>query len=207
MEIREITTYSENAPFTGYGVCIVFEMRYRQVRLLHPSTLGEMLLQEYEFVEACGNQLWPFNNSGISFSVERFKRSFKERVKFSIENKRSIPFVSVCQVISELDEISVQEAEDYVNSLAIEAEEEVKRGVYSLDKHDRRFILRKDADYSRIVGRPLAIIQALQNSPPATMSEIKDLVDGKLKTKCKLSRAVTYFVNKLTSQGILEIVV
>lgn len=206
MEIREVTTYSENSPFTGYGIWIIFEKKYHKAILLHPVLLTELQLNEYEFVESCGNCLWPFNNSGKGFSIDRFISNFKERIKFFIDNERSIPAELCAKVISEIDEISMEKARECINLLALKSGEELKTGVYSLDKKEREFSLRDDANYSKVRGRPLAIIEALRDYGPATMEQITELVDGKLRTKCKLSRAVTYFVNKLTSQGILEIV-
>jgi hypothetical protein len=207
VEIREVTQYSEKAPFTGYGVWVVFEMKYHKVNLLHPITFTEMYLSQYEFVKACGNSLWPFNSTGKAFSLDRFLSSFKERIRFFIDNNRTFPAELCAKVLSEMQEISMEEARSFINSLALESGEELRTSnYYSLDKKDREFILREDANCSSIRGRPLAIIEALRGHGPATMEQITELVDGRLKTKCKLSRAVTYFVNKMTSQGILEIV-
>jgi len=203
VEIREVTTYNPNAPFDGYGVWVVFEQRYHKVCLLHPVTLSKLNLEEYEYVRASGNSLWPFNNTNTSFNVERFLKNFKERIKFFIDNEKSIPAELCATVISELQDISMEGARRIINELGLESEEEV---IYSLDKKDRKFNLRENANYEKVRGRPLAIIEALREHGPASMKKITELVDGKLKTRCKLSRAVTYFVNKLTSQGILEIV-
>ena len=61
-------------------------------------------------------------------------------------------------------------------------------------------------DLSLFNGRPLVILQELRTNGPSSVHRIVSLVDGKMKTKTDVRRVVTFFVNKLTAQGILEIV-
>ncbi len=204
MEIREVTTYNEKAPFTGYGIWIVFELKYRKAHLLHPIHLTELMLSEYEYVRSSGNCLWPFNSTGNSFNFERWKQSFKDRIAFFIEHKRSFPLQLVAKVISEIDNITVEEAIRYIGSLS--QSEAGKPAPMLFTKANIEYALRKDADVSEMRGRPLAIVNAFKENGPASIYQITHLVKGKLKTKSDLSRVVTYFVHKLASQGILEIV-
>lgn len=214
MEIREITTLHKNAPFKGYGVWVVFETRLRKAHLFHPVTFTELFLSEYEFVRSCGNCLWPFNNSGSNFNVQKFYANFLERVEFFVKNKKSFPVNLVAQVISEVGELSMENSMKFIQNLYSKVlqqmpeettEEQIQKEL-SFDKHTRVFKFKEGADTQKVKGRPLAIVEALKQDGPATMLEITERVSGTLKTKCKLSRTVTYFVNKLTSQGILEIV-
>lgn len=204
MEIREVTTYNEKAPFTGYGIWVIFEMKYRKAHLLHPVHLTELMLSEYEYVQSSGNCLWPFNNTGNSFNFERWKQNFKDRVAFFIQHKRSFPVQLVAKVISEIDGITVEEAVKYIGSLT--QLESGKATPTLFTKANIEYVLRKDADISLMRGRPLAVVNAFQENGPASIYQITHLVKGKLKTKSDLSRVVTYFVHKLTAQGILEIV-
>lgn len=205
MEIREVTTYNKNAPFTGYGIWIVFEMRYRKAQLLHPIHLTELILTEYEFVSSSGNQLWPENKTGIAnaFNFERFKKSFKERVEFFIRNKKTFPVQLVVKVIEELDGCTSQEA---MRFLASHTQQEYNKPVSTLfNKANREYNLAEDVDLSNFRGRQLVILNAFKENGQASIYQITHLVTGKLKTKSDVSRVVTYFVHKLASQGILEI--
>jgi hypothetical protein len=206
MEIREVTTYNERAPFTGYGVWVVFELVGRKAQLIHPIHLTELMLSEYEYVQSCGNSLWPYNNTGTSFNVDRFKRNLKERIEFFVRTKKSFPIQTVAKIIAELDEIEVSEALKYISSLGVEATEDEKPVSMAMDKASREYSLRKDVDISNIAGRPRVIVEVIRESGPASIYQITHLVTGRLKTKCGISRTVTYFVHKLASQGILEIV-
>lgn len=204
MEIREITQYSDKSPFNGYGVWIVFEQKYRKAYLLHPIHLTELMLSEYEFVRASGNSLWPVNQTGSSFNRDRFVDAFKKRVIFFVEQQRSFPIQAVAKVIAELDEIEVTEAIKWIASHSESVGNKPVRLFF--DKGNQEYALVKGVDYSKIGGRPRVIIEALKDIGPASIYQIIHLVEGKLKTKNKLSRVVTYFVHKLTTQGILEIV-
>jgi len=204
MEIREVTQYNEKAPFTGYGIWVVFELKYRKAHLLHPIHLTELMLSEYEYVRASGNCLWPINNTGTSFNFERWKKSFKDRVLFFIEHNRSFPVQLVAKTIAELDEISLEEAIRFLGSLTQSEAGKPKPKLFT--KANMEYALREDVDISNMRGRPLAIVTAFKENGPASIYQITHLVKGKLKTKSDLSRVVTYFVHKLTAQGILEIV-
>jgi len=206
MEIREITTYHEKAPFTGYGVWFVFETKYRKAHLVHPVTLTELMLNEYEFVRAVGKCLWPNNNTGTSFHKDKFVRDFKTRLEFMIQNRKPFPIQAVAKIISELDEISEEEAHEFIKALDQKSWDMCIPTTLRLDKTSREYALKKDADLSAVRGRPLAIVEAFKESGPASIYKITELVTGKLKTKSKTGRVVTYFVHKLASQGILEIV-
>lgn len=208
MEIREVTQYNEKAPFTGYGLWIVFELKHRKAQLIHPIYFTELILSEYEYVKSSGGCLWPNNNTKTSFNIDKFKRDLKSRIRFMLENKRPFPVQVVAKIIAELDSISEREALDLIKSMnnSVSAELGIPTSI-TLDKANLEFRLRKDADTSSIKGRPLAIVEVLKETgESASMYRINHLVNGRLKTKCKLSRAVTYFVNKLVAQGILEIV-
>lgn len=204
MEIREVTTYNEKAPFTGYGVWVVFELKYRKAHLLHPIYLTELMLSEYEYVRSSGNCLWPINNTGTSFNFEKWQHDFKNRVAFFIENKRSFPIQLVAKVIAEIDKTSIEEAIRFLGSLTESVAGKSAPKLFT--KANIEYALREDADISNVRGRPLAIVNAFQENGPASIYQITHLVKGKLKTKSDLSRVVTYFVHKLTAQGILEIV-
>lgn len=204
MEIREVTTYNKNAPFSGYGIWIVFEMRYRQAQLLHPIRLTELILTEYDFIRSSGNSLWPENKTGNSFDFERFRRSFKERVELFIRNKRTFPVQLVTNVIAELDKCSNQEA---MRFLASHTQQEYGKPVSTLfNKANREYNLAENVDLSEYRGRQLVILNAFKENGQASIYQITHLVTGKLKTKSDVSRVVTYFVHKFASQGILEIV-
>lgn len=204
MEIREITTYHEKAPFTGYGIWIVFEMKYRKAHLIHPIHLTELILSEYEYVRSSGNSLWPFNNACNSFNFDRFKAEFKKRVETFIRTGKSFPVQTVTKIISEMDNISIEEATRFIGSFT---SSEYNKPVSTLfNKANREYALSKDADLSKFRGRPLAVLTAFKENGPASIYQITHLVNGRLKTKSDLGRVVTYFVHKLTSQGVLEIV-
>ena len=200
MELREITQYHEKAPFSGYGMWIVFEMRYRKAHLLHPIHLTELSLSEYEYVKASGGSLWPNNTTKTSFSFDKWRESFKDRVKFFVEHKRPFPYALVAKVISEIDEISIEKAAAWIASL------DTGSTTKSFSKQSVEYVLRKGTDISSVKGRPSAIVTALSENGPASIDRITSLVEGKLKTKSRTGRVVTYFVHKLTAQGILEIV-
>lgn len=206
MEIREITTYHEKSPVTGYSIWFVFETKYRKAHLIHVSTLKELILSEYEFVTSVGNCLWPFNNTKTSFNKDKFVRDFKDRLEFMIQHKKPFPIQSVAKIISELDEISEDEAHKFIKSLDQKSWDLCIPTSLRLDSTSREYALRKDVDLSSVRGRPLTIVEAFRESGPASIYKITELVTGKLKTKSKTSRVVTYFVHKLASQGILEIV-
>jgi hypothetical protein len=206
MEIREVTTYNEKAPFTGYGLWIVFELKYRKILIVHPVTLTEIVLSEYEYVKSCGDSLWPINTSKTSFKFDKFARDFKERIRYRITKGKSFPIQTVAKVIAELDNITVEEASRYLTSLSHQSYDLGNVETLDIDDENREYRLRKGVDYSHITGRPLAIIEAFRENGPSSKYKITELVTGKVKTKMKISRVVTYFVNKLASQGILEIV-
>lgn len=204
MEIREVTSYSDKTPFTGYGVWMVFELKYRKVLLLHPVYLTEVILREYEYVSSVGKCIWPFNETSGSFNLERFTNNFKERIKLAIVSKKSFPIQTAAKALAELQETTQEEALAYIVSLNVSTTG--KPVSVTLDKVSKTFTLSKEANIENIRGRPLAIVEALKENGPANIYQIVHLVDGKLKTKCDLRRAVVYFVNKLASQGILEII-
>lgn len=206
MEIREVTTYNPDAPFKGYGIWILFEYKYRKVQLLHPVFLTELILSEYEYVKSSGNSLWPINTSGIenSFHWERFKAKFKERVKHFAENQKSFPVQLVAKVIAEMDGVTEKEAVRWIGSFT----ESVagKPAPLLFNKANREYALNKDVKLSEYRGRILTILTIFNETGPASIYQITHLAQGRLKTKSDVGRVVTYFVNKLASQGILEIV-
>jgi hypothetical protein len=204
MEVREITQYVEKTPFKGYGIWIIFELKYRKAHLLHPVHLTELMLSEYELVRASGFSLWPFNQSNLTFNKEKFVKHFKERVQLFVKLKRSFPVQTVAAVIAEFDGIEVKEALAWIG---LQTKSESTESAHILfNKANREYAIRKGADLSKIKGRPAAIVEVLKANGPASIYQITHLVQGRLKTKSKLSRVVTYFVHKLTSQGILDIV-
>lgn len=204
MEIREVTQYHKDAPFSGYGIWIVFELKYRKAHLLHPVHLTELMLNEYEFVRASGSCLWPIANDSSSFNFDRWKKDFKARVAFFVEHKRSFPLQTVAKVISEIDGISTEKAIAYIGSFSIS--EGGKPTPMLFDKANRSYALREDVDLTQFRGRQLALVNAFKENGPSSIYQITHLVKGRLKTKSDLGRVVTYFVHKLTAQGILEIV-
>lgn len=204
MEIREITTYHKDAPFTGYGIWIVSEMKYRKAQLLHPVALTELILSEYEFVSSSGNCLWPFNNTGSSFSFDRFLLHFKERIKFFINNGRTIPVQSVAKALAEFEGTTVKETMTYLGSLT---SSEYNKPVSTLfTKANRSYVVSSSTEISKYRGRQLQILEVLKENEPASIYQLTHLVQGRLKTKLNEGRVVTYFINKLASQGVIEIV-
>lgn len=204
MDIREFTTYSEKSPFTGYGVWIVLEEKGRKAHLLHPVHLCELIVSEYEFVSSSGSTLWPYNKTGTTFNASRFVESFKSRIAFFLENGRSFPIQAVAKALAEFEEITLEEAMLFIGNASVnEYGESISR---ISNKANREYALKEGVDITMFNGRPYALLSAFKEHGPASIYQITSLVDGKLKTKSDLSRVVTYFVNKLASQGILEIV-
>jgi hypothetical protein len=205
MEIREVTQYNEKVPFTGYGLWIIFELRYRKAHLIHPIHLTELMLSEYELVRASGNQLWPINTTGSSFNFDRWKKEFKSRVEFFVKHQRSFPVQTVARVIAELDGIEVREAIAWIGSFT-EGSVGAKPAPMIFNKANREYGFRKDADISKLRGRPLEVVNIIKENGPASIYQITHLAKGKVDTISDLGRVVTYFVHKLTAQGILEVV-
>lgn len=204
MELREVTQYNRDAPFTGYGIWIIFELRYRKAHLLHPVHLTELMLSEYELVKASGNCLWPITKPDTSFNWEKFKQDFKDRVKFFIEHNRSFPLQMVAQVISEMDDISVSEAIQVIGSYSIS--EGGKPTPILFDKANRSYALAEDVDLRYFRGRKHALLTVFKENGPSSIYQITHLCKGRLKTKSDLGRVVTYLVHRLTIEGVLEIV-
>jgi hypothetical protein len=208
MEIREVTTYNEKLPFSGYGIWVVFEMKYHKAHLVHPIHFSELILREYEYMKSVGGCLWPNNNTKTFFNKDRFTASIKDRVKFFMDNDRTFPVQLVARILAELEETTEKAQLEWIDSLNKQVSaEKGKPTLTLLDKASISYRLSETANLENVRGRPLAIVEALKTSPePASIYQITHLVDGKLKTKSDLSRVVTYFVHKLASQGILEIV-
>lgn len=205
MDIREFTTYNENSPITGYGVWIVLEESGHKAQLFHPVHLKELTVTEYEFVTGSGQTIWPMNGTGVSFNAAKFMDSLKRRVAFFIENERAFPIQTVAKVIAEFEEISLDEAMAQIKGFSYSTQhKEIINPL--IDKINRVYRIRKDCSIiHKIEPRAVSIVNALKENGPATIYQITSLVDGKLTTKSDLRRVVTYFVNKLTSQGVLEI--
>lgn len=204
MEVREITQYNKDAPFTGYGVWVVFELKYRKAHLLHPVHLTELMLSEYELARASGSCLWPFVKPDTSFNWEKFKRDFKDRVRFFIEHNRSFPLQTVAQVISEMDDISVTEAIQEIGQYAIS--ESGKPTPILFDKANRSYALAEDVDLRYFRGRKHALLTIFKENGPSSIYQATHLCKGRLKTKSELGRVVTYLVHRLTTEGVLVIV-
>ncbi len=203
MDIREFTTYSESSPVCGYGIWIVIE-EGKRIHLLHPIHLAELIITEYEFKSGSGNTLWPINSTGCVFNSSRFISSFKERIAFFVENGRSFPIQTVAKAIAEFEEIPFDKAMSYIGSLSVdEFGESISR---ISDKANRVYRVNDSVDINSYRGRAFALLSAFKANGPASIYQITPLVDGKLKTKTDLSRVVTYFVNKLASEGVLQIV-
>jgi hypothetical protein len=204
MEIREVTTYNKNAPFSGYGVWVVFEMKYRRAQLLHPIHLTELILGEYDYIRSRGKCLWPENETGSSFNFERFRKSFKDRVELFVKNKKTFPVQLVSNVIAELDKCSTTEAMRFIAS---HTTKEHNKSVSTLfNKANREYNLAKNVDLSHYKGRQLVILSAFRENGQASIYQITHLVTGTLKTKSDVGRVVTYFIHKFAARGILEIV-
>lgn len=203
MEIRELTLYNEKSPVTGYSCWIVVE-HGRRVQLLHPYHLTELILTEYEFKIANGEQMWPENGTGCGFSASRFIQSFKKRIAFFLENKRPFPVQTVAKTLAAFEEISVDEAMAFIGSLSVNEFGESISCVSN--KANRVYDIKPNVDLRKYFQtRPGAILNALKEHGPSTIYTITSLVDKTLKTKSDKARVVTYFVNKLASEGILEI--
>lgn len=203
MEIREVTTYNKSSPFSGYGIWIVFEMKYRKTQLLHPIHLTEMILTEYEYVQSVGNSLWPNDETGGMFNFERFRERFKARVEFFVKNQKTFPVQIVTKVLAEMDSISEKEAVRFIASFT---SQEYGKPVSSLfSKTNREYAIAENVDLSNYRGRQLVILSAFKEHGQSSIYQITHYVTGKLKTKSDVSRVVTYFIHKFASQGILEI--
>lgn len=204
MDIREFTTYNDNAPVTGYGVWIVLDSSGRRAHLLHPVALSEMIVSEFELVKSSGNTVWPVNATGSKFDAERFMNSFKKRIAFFLENKRPFPINTVAKALAGLEEIELDEAMRFIGKLSVdEFGESISR---VSNKANREYTLKSGVDISMFYGRPGCILQAFKDHGPASIYQITSKVEGKLQTISDRGRVVTYFVNKFASQGILEIV-
>lgn len=204
MEIREITSYNEKSPHMGYGVWLVMTQQNRQAHLLHPIHLTELYMKEYEYRKSVGDCLWPNNTSKTSFNRDRFSHNFRERISFCMKLKRPFPINTVAQALSELDDITLEEAMRFIGQTTVN---EFGESVSKLStKANREYVLREGVDPELFKGRQRALLCAFKEHGSASIYQITTAVEGKLKTKSDLSRVVTYFVNKLASQGILEIV-
>ena|ERR1035437_5812318 len=206
MDIREFTTYSEKSPVTGYGVWIVLEEKGHRALLLHPLHLCELAVSEYEFVTCSGDTLWPNNATGTIFHAERFVESFKKRISFFLENERAFPVQTVARALALFEDITVQEALKFIGSVSVN---EFGESISPIsNKANREYVLRDGIDPRNFPGRASTILLLVKEHGPASILQITSLADGKLKVtdQCPLNRTVTYFVNKLTSEGILQIV-
>lgn len=203
MDIREFTTYNEKSPCTGYGVWIVLEEKDRKAQLLHPIFLTELIVSEYDYARGSGGSVWPINTTTCSFDCERFIKSFKNRIAFFLENGRSFPVQSVAKALAQLTGITHDEAMSFIGKASVNEYGESISKVSN--KASREYAVRKDVDVKKFTGRPEVILSALKENGPASIYQITSMVDGKLKTKSDLNRVVTYFVNKLASEGVLEI--
>ena len=200
MEIREVTQYHEKSPFTGYGIWIVFELKYRKAQLLHPIYLTELMMSEYELVKASGNCLWPVQSENNFFNMDRFRKNFKERVEFFIQQKKSFPVNSVAKVIAELDGSTEQEALAWIGSKAKVEEGRPTPMIFS--KGTIQYLVNPDFK-KHIGGRKGIIVDAVREHGPASIYQLTHLVEGRLKTVTELSRVVTYLVHNLQDQRIL----
>lgn len=204
VEIREFTTYHEKSPITGYGVWIVLDEKDRKAHLLHPITLTELIVSEYDFARNSGKSIWPMNSTGVTFSASRFMDSFKKRIAFFLENNRPFPVNTVARALADMEEITIEEAMQFIGSLSVnEYGESISR---LSDKANREYALKANVDITTFNGRQLALLRDFKEHGPASIYQLTSRVKGKLETKSDLGRVVTYFVNKLTSQGILEII-
>jgi hypothetical protein len=204
MEIREITSYNEKSPFQGYGVWMVMTEENRRAHLLHPVCLTEMYLREYEYRKSVGDCLWPNKTSKGSFNRDKFSQKFRERITTFVQLNKPFPVNTVARALSELDSISLEEAMRFVGQVSVN---EYGESISKLtNKANREYDIKKGIDPEDFRGRQRALLLAFKEHGPASIYQITSMVDGKLKTKSDLSRVVVYFVNKLASQGILEIV-
>jgi hypothetical protein len=203
VEIREFTTYHEKSPITGYGIWIVIEEGGRRVHLLHPFSLSELIVNEVDFVQNAGAPLWPVNATGISFSASKFMEKFKKRIAFFIENKRPFNMNVVAKALAGMEEITHEEAMKMISEL-IPPDDNSRIGEMT-NKSNRVYRVSRDADLSKLQGRPRALIDVLLEHGPASIYQLTSLADGRLKTKTDMRRVVTYFVNKLSAEGILEL--
>lgn len=204
VDIREFTTYNENSPVSGYGVWVLIESTGKKAHLLHPILFTELIVTEYDYRKGSGATLWPINTSGVKFDASRFVEAFKKRIAFFLENERSFPINTVAKALAEFEEITFIEAVDFINKLSInDLGESISQ---KSNKANRVYKLREDCPPITFGGRPLALVQDIKENGPASIYQITSRIEGKLKTRTDLARVVTFFVNKLTAQGILEIV-
>lgn len=206
MDIREFTTYSEKSPVTGFGVWIVLEEMGHQAHLLHPISLCELVVSEYEFVTCSGHTLWPINSTGSSFHADQFIDRFKKRIAYFLENERSFPVQTIAKALAEFEEISIKEALQFIGTLSVNEFGENFSPV--ADKTNREYVLRDGINPESFSGRTEIILNIIKEHGPASLYQIAEFSEGRLKVTntCPLNRTVTYFVNKLTSEGILQIV-
>jgi len=210
VEIIEFTTYSEKSPFTGFGVWILLEKNDGKAHLLHPIHLCELTVREFEFCTSVGNSIWPVNSTGTNFSASKFIESFKNRIAFFLEIERAFPIQTVAKALAFFEDISVESALDYIKSSLNESDEYLKkdgseRKARAVNKSTREFRLSDDPGIKKLSPREKVILEALKENGPASIYSITSLVDKTLKTKSDKARVVTYFVNKMLSEGVLEI--
>lgn len=204
MDIQEFTTYNDNSPVTGFGVWLVLERTGKKVHLFHPVYFSEIIVTEYDFRCGAGATLWPVNASGVGFNAERFSKSFKNRIAFFLDNGRSFPINTVAKALAEMEEISLDEAMSYIGKLSVnELGESISR---ISNKTYRVYQVLDQKKALKLGGRPSTIVKDILENGPASIYQLTSRIEGKLTTKTELGRVVTYFVNKLVSQGILEVV-
>ena len=205
IEVREITTYNEDSKINGYGIWVVVEQINRRTHIIHPVSMSELYMTEYEYAKAVGKCLWPYNNTPYSFNKERFVDNFKNRIETLLKINKSFPVNTVVKVLCELDNMTALKAMQFIGVNSIDAETGESINKLS-NKTNRIYDLKEGVDIRQFTGRQYALLKTFQEHGSASIYQITSLVEGKLKTKSSLSRVVTYFVNKLASQGILEIV-
>lgn len=203
VEVRGIHLENEKAPATGHAVYVVVEQSNRKVLLLYPWNLQEFEISAEEFRTGVKESYWPTNTSGLKFDVQKLVDRIKLNVQAFALRKRTFPTNTVVKVLIELGQMSPAQVESWVMAAL---PEESFTTVRQRGKIGKQYRLAKDVNLSEYRGRPLVVLEAIQELGEASIRTIVDAVQGKLKSKLDHERVVVYFVNKFYSQGVLELI-
>ena len=175
-----------------------------KAHLFHPVHLTDFYLSEYEFRVSSGDELWPNNMSKGPFNREYWVKRFRDRIMSLAQRGKPFPVQTVAAILATVDDISVEEALHFIGAASVD-ENGISTSSQLSTKATREYAIREDVDPTEFRGRQRALLCAFKEHGSASIHKITALVEGKLKTESDLGRVVTYFVNKLAREGILEI--
>lgn len=218
VEIRKIRIDRDKAPFSGQGICVVLKIHEHSVELLYPFTFEEFWMPRYDrwkdgklqesgYESSSGerDQYWPTNTTDSKvekFYVEKMVALIYRRVREQSELHRTISNIrTIVKVLSELSGSPLAEVELRVRELIRTSTPEgvSSRGSAATTKAalklTRRF--RVKSKLPKFTGRRGTIIEVMRELGDASMLQIIEASRDRVKTKVKLERVVTFFVNDL----------